>query len=178
MEKSMEEVNKLLQSFGIELPTYVKQLLCYTGFDNVLSVSLMTNNDICYMEKFAQTELVNILEEEEQKIFFNFYWKNKEKFKIMEGHKKILRLFIESCLEQCKRNKNELKRKVSEKGKEMSKKKSVVLKKKIEEKMVLWNSLCQIKTRIKTWTKITLKMYQKCILKTYYNPKKMQFPPI
>lgn len=110
MNSSLEDLTNLIKNFDLELPQYLLKLLLYTGFDNVLSISLMDESKISYLETFAKKELCEILEGDDRKSFFGIYENKVNLFRILEGHKLLLKMLINRCKLECK-EKNKQKRK-------------------------------------------------------------------
>lgn len=100
MARKTEKLSTILKELDLDhldLPIYVQNLLMYCGYDNYQSLSKIEANDIEKMEKFAQNDLANLLENHEQKEFYGIFAKNTKLFKIAEGHKKILNVICNSC---------------------------------------------------------------------------------
>ncbi|CAG9773365.1 unnamed protein product [Ceutorhynchus assimilis] len=88
-------LSKLKLTFDI--PTYLIDLLEYTGFDNITALALFEEEDYKKLEDFAKNDLALLFNDEEKLNFFGIYSRNIPMFKIVEGHKKILALLIKAC---------------------------------------------------------------------------------
>lgn len=97
----LEKVESLIKKLDLDhlnLPHYLKLLLAYTGFDNELSISMMEESDINSIEEFARSDLPTLLPSiESKRSFYGMYQNFTWKFKIREGHKKLLQIVIDRC---------------------------------------------------------------------------------
>lgn len=81
----------LESTLKIEIPVYIKNVLYFSGFDNLLSLMTLNENDISEIESFVRFDIVNFLEENNRSPeVFHIFADNIEKFRIMLGHKKLL----------------------------------------------------------------------------------------
>jgi predicted RNA-binding protein with RPS1 domain len=80
------------EKYKIIIPTYFQNLTKYTGFDNITAFSDITNDDLNYIENFARTKLLKIIDKYKVKLedFYHVHYKNIELFEIAVGHKKLI----------------------------------------------------------------------------------------
>ena len=67
--------DQLLEMWNLDdlkLPLYLKKLLIYTGYDNVYSISHITDDDIKAITNYARDELPVLLDEKEKTIFMGY----------------------------------------------------------------------------------------------------------
>lgn len=84
----------------ISIPTYLQNLLIINGFDTNVSLCNISDEDITEMEEFARGVMRDYIEPDEMKNFYGWFLDKKEKFQILEGHKKLL-MSLKAILE-CK----------------------------------------------------------------------------
>lgn len=83
---------------GVKLPTYLKNLLILNGFDNTISLSELTDEDIVSIEKFAREDLEDLLElGTPLKSYYGIYEKKSKAFKIVPGHRILLKRIVDYC---------------------------------------------------------------------------------
>ena len=85
--------NEIKENLDIILPTYLKNVLVYTGFDSSAALSELTVADFSLIEDFVRNELQDILSLErnvQYDDFYGIYSSSKSNFKILPGHKKLL----------------------------------------------------------------------------------------
>lgn len=95
LNNPMDIYDSLIVKFDVTMPEYLKSLLIYSGFDNMLSISKMGPEDVENMEHFAKTVLSRVLDDNQKRKLFGIYTRNIDLFKISDGHKKII-----SCLQE------------------------------------------------------------------------------
>lgn len=81
------------------LPTYLIDLLAYTGYVNQQAISLINDEDI-KIEEFASNTLPLLWTEEEKTFFWNIhkiFIRNILLFSIVDGYKKLLEFFRRKC---------------------------------------------------------------------------------
>lgn len=109
IQHSKERLNKLLEEVDLpEFPNYLRDLLSYTAYDNYISISEMTEDDITKIEDFAKTCLPELLDATEKKDFFGIFLKKPELFRL-GGDIKLLNNLQKRCLTICEKNKNRIK---------------------------------------------------------------------
>lgn len=82
----------------ISIPQYLKNLLTLTGYDNVLSLKSFKPEDIDELETFGRTEMELFCDSNKpQSDYYGIYSKNKDNFKILPGHKRLLFGLVEYC---------------------------------------------------------------------------------
>lgn len=97
----MEDFDKFLNQMGIALPKYIKILLLYTGFDNVMSLAKSDDEYILKaMETFARNEASNLFTNDELSESFGIHAKNIENFKTSAGHIILLKELCTRCKQQ------------------------------------------------------------------------------
>jgi len=95
-----EFIDKILSNYQTKLPNYLKLLLSYASYDNIISISKC--NDICIteLERFAKEDLTKLLNENELIEVFGTYHRNPSLFKIVDGHKKLLLHLKDICAKE------------------------------------------------------------------------------
>lgn len=98
-ETSKDSIENILEEIGatMRIPKYLRELLIYTGFDNIISLGELSETDINEMERFGREDLPKLLEQEKYSAFYSIYAKDVRMFKIRAGHKKLLQNLIKDC---------------------------------------------------------------------------------
>lgn len=99
-------LNKL--NIPFYLPEYLIQLLEFNGFDNLISLTMLSNEDFEKLEDFAKNDLSKLLDGEEQQKFFGLYARNISLFKIVEGHRRLIMELVKNAKSIWKINKQEI----------------------------------------------------------------------
>lgn len=93
-------INNILSNYQTKLPNYIKLLLNYAGYDNIISISKL-DAGITELERFAKEDLTKLLNENElMELFGKIYHRNPSLFKIADGHKKLLLHLKEICTKE------------------------------------------------------------------------------
>lgn len=75
-----------------QIPTYLKNILTLSGFDNIISLQNLDDAAIIEIERFARDQLhLFIPEDAKLEDYYNIYNNNPEMFTIVAGHKILLR---------------------------------------------------------------------------------------
>lgn len=101
---NLEKFNKLIEKLNLQdivFPDYLKQLLLFTGYDNVVSIGRINEGSINKMESFAREKLTLLLSPEEKQDFFGIYMAKEQHFEILFGHKELLKLLVEKSKKFC-----------------------------------------------------------------------------
>lgn len=86
-----EFLDKILSNYQTKLQNYIKLLLNYGGYDNIISIAKLDDACITELERFTREDLSNLLSENElMELFGKIYHRNPSFFKIPDGHKKLL----------------------------------------------------------------------------------------
>lgn len=88
------------KKFKVSLPSYLENLLRFTGFDNVLSLSALDETDIEEINKIARTQICELFPDNSEN-YLGHFKSAPTKFCILPGQKKILLKIKEFCNVQC-----------------------------------------------------------------------------
>lgn len=94
-------IDKILENYQTKLPNYIKLLLNYAGYDNIISISKLDDASVIELERLAKEDLTKLLNENElMELFGKIYYRNPLLFKIADGHKKLLLHLKEICTKE------------------------------------------------------------------------------
>lgn len=102
---SFHEAETFLNIF---LPLGIKKIFILNGFDSPQIIGNINEDDIKSTEKFARITLPEIINEDEYSFYYGIFQKNVTSFKLLDGHKKKLKLIIEYYKMQKKKKENPL----------------------------------------------------------------------
>ncbi|XP_031332934.1 uncharacterized protein LOC116163219, partial [Photinus pyralis] len=88
------------------LPQDLKNVLKISGYYNIESLSNITNDDIQAIEQFGREELTSLIDEAEYEQYFGVYKRVPQKFKLLPGHKKLLKIASETLKKKLNEQKN------------------------------------------------------------------------
>lgn len=94
---NVEKIDKLIEKLNFQdvIPNYLKQLLLFTGYDNLISICRINEESIQKMEIFAREKLPLLLTPEQKQDFFGIYVTKEQHFEISFGHKELLNVLVE-----------------------------------------------------------------------------------
>lgn len=111
-KRKILDIIEKLDLVEFEIPRYLMQLLCYSGYDTIYALSEMNlDEDIKKLEQFARSELKSLLEAHEAREFYGIYFRNPSIFKIADGHVKLLSILTNECKAYLKKRSNDVKKK-------------------------------------------------------------------
>jgi len=90
------KIDKLIEKLNFQdvIPNYLKQLLLFTGYDNLVSICRINEESIQKMEIFAREKLPLLLTSEQKQDFFGIYVTKEQYFEIPFGHKELLNVLV------------------------------------------------------------------------------------
>lgn len=92
VDEAIEFWKLIERTIGCTVPLYLKNLLRSQGFDNILAIKNIDQDDIEFLEKFARTEAYvdsKAKDVDLEKYLGNFR-NSQSNFQILRGHKKML----------------------------------------------------------------------------------------
>lgn len=101
MLPNLEKIDQLIEKLNLQdiaFPDYLKQLLVFTGYDNVVSICKINEESINKMETFAREKLPLLLTSEQKQDFFGIYVTKEQHFEISFGHKELLNMLVQKSI--------------------------------------------------------------------------------
>lgn len=88
---STEELWQVIEcTTNCKIPKYIQNLLKSRGFDNIIAIKNIDEDDIQYLESFAKSEEYKVPMGADLKDYLGSYHDEQKSFQILRGHKKML----------------------------------------------------------------------------------------
>lgn len=83
---------QLEEKLGCGIPIYVKNLLIHQGFDNIIALKSIDNDDIIHLENYGKSESYHkkIPKSAKQEDYLGIFENDRSNFEILRGHKKLV----------------------------------------------------------------------------------------
>ncbi|CAG9768534.1 unnamed protein product [Ceutorhynchus assimilis] len=96
------------RALNIKIPEILKNLLNSCGYENEALIAGMTKATITEIEKFARTDLFQLIDEEDRAKYYGIYSKNPKIYKMLPAHQQVLLWMIEHFKKKRKSHKKEI----------------------------------------------------------------------
>ncbi|CAG9764747.1 unnamed protein product [Ceutorhynchus assimilis] len=96
------------RALNIKIPEILKNLLKSCGYENEALIAGMTKATITEIEKFARTDLFQLIDEEDRAKYYGIYSKNPKIYKMLPAHQQVLLWMIEHFKKKRKSHKKEI----------------------------------------------------------------------
>lgn len=94
--ESVEMWKDIEQNVKVGVPKYIQNLMESQGFDNIVSIKRMTQEDIDFLESFGKSEKYEKkIPKDANRAHYYGSAANKEDFEIVRGHRKLIEEIIE-----------------------------------------------------------------------------------
>ena len=111
VEMLTKEIDGIISRVDCSLPNYLNILLTYEGYDDIVAFYDFTDEDVIKLENFASGDFIDIAREEDVISVYTAVYRaraneriNLKQFKILTGHKKLLKEFVKRCIEEKENN--------------------------------------------------------------------------
>ena len=98
VEMLTKEIDGIISRVDCSLPNYLKILLTYEGYDDIVAFYDFTDEDVIKLENFASGDFIDIAREEDVISVYTAVYRaraneriNLKQFKILTGHKKTFK---------------------------------------------------------------------------------------